>query len=204
MGTSNVANVLCVVDCQVDFAEGGSLAVAGGIACSERIVDFLDRRAPEYDLIIFTRDWHNPWPDLNGGHFAENPDFADSWPPHCQAGTEGADYLPVIEDWLAHARGLNIVEVKKGQGCPAYSGFEGTTDSGIFLAEAIKASVGNHYDLDVCGIAFDYCVKETALTAIIAQRVRVFTDLSVGISRHSEIVAAAEMAGTGIQLVESK
>ena len=73
---------LLVVDVQEDFCEGGSLAVEGGRAVAAGAAQVLGA----YDLVVASTDWHvDP-----GGHFSETPDFVDTWPVHCVAGTAGA------------------------------------------------------------------------------------------------------------------
>lgn len=214
------SDALIVVDVENDFCEGGSLAVDGGLRIAQAIRDFLDENASVYKKIIFTRDFHNPWPDTNGGHFSLTPDYLDSWPIHCQAGTWGSLYAPPIESWLAYATAysaqlpFSLYEVKKGQGAPHYSGYQGVTDDGKSMYDIL--SHDKIQTIDVCGIAFDHCVKATALDAAtpplggmgcfstsFQQHVRVLTDLTVGVSRHTELRAAAIMHGTGIQLIES-
>ena len=87
--TAPTARALVVVDVQNDFCEGGSLAVAGGAAVAASIAELL-AGDHGYDLVVATRDHHiDP-----GDHFSESPDFVDSWPPHCVAGTPGADFHP--------------------------------------------------------------------------------------------------------------
>lgn len=63
---------LICVDLQVDFCEGGAMGVKGGNAVAEAIRDLLrsPRRADQYDRVIFSRDWHDPFTD-NGGHFSQ-------------------------------------------------------------------------------------------------------------------------------------
>ena len=74
---------LIVVDVQNDFCEGGALAVAGGAATATAISAYL--RASAYDVVVATADWHNPLPDTNDGHFADEPDYVTTWPAHCVA-----------------------------------------------------------------------------------------------------------------------
>ncbi len=51
----------------------------------------------------------------------------------------------------------------KGEYAAAYSGFEGSDAAGDSLAEWLREHDAS--DVDVCGIATDYCVKATALDA---------------------------------------
>ena len=66
---------LIIVDVQNDFCEGGSLAVAGGAAVA-RSVSSLLASDHGYDHVVATKDYHiDPGP-----HFANEPDYAHSWP----------------------------------------------------------------------------------------------------------------------------
>ena len=52
-----------------------------------RITRFLASHAGDYEIVVASRDWHDADND-NGGHFASGePDFVDTWPAHCVAGT---------------------------------------------------------------------------------------------------------------------
>ncbi|MET0295892.1 MAG: isochorismatase family protein [Microbacterium sp.] len=190
-----MSKALFIVDVQNDFTEGGALGVNGGDAVAAAISRHLAAHAGEYAVIVASRDWHDGHND-NGGHFHPEPDFVDSWPVHCVSGTEGAEYDPGLEtDAVTH-------HVKKGQGQPAYSLFEGTTDDGVAVADLLDEH--GVVDVDVVGIATDYCVRASALDAIEhGRRVRVFTDLVAGVAPGSSEAALAELAHAGAELAES-
>ncbi|GAA2947317.1 bifunctional pyrazinamidase/nicotinamidase [Microbacterium luteolum] len=190
-----MSRALLIVDVQNDFTEGGALAVTGGDAVASAVSAFLADHASDYAVIIASRDWHHAEGD-NGGHFAEEPDFVDTWPVHCVAGTEGAEYDPLLAtDAVTH-------HVQKGQGVPAYSMFEGVADDGSTVG-AVLTDAGV-VTADVVGIATDHCVRATALDAIAhGVRVRVFTDLVAGVGAESSEAALAELAHAGAELVES-
>jgi nicotinamidase/pyrazinamidase len=191
-----MSKALFIVDVQNDFTEGGALGVTGGDAVAERISRYLEAHAGEYSLIVASRDWHDADND-NGGHFAAGePDFVDTWPPHCVSGTEGAEYDPGLDtSAVTH-------HVKKGQGKPAYSVFEGTTDAGQTVAELLDEH--GVVDVDIAGIATDYCVRASGLDAIEHGRhVRVFTDLTAGVAAESSDAALAELAHAGAELTAS-
>jgi nicotinamidase/pyrazinamidase len=191
-----MSKALFIVDVQNDFTEGGALGVAGGDAVAERITRYLAAHAGEYSLIVASRDWHDADND-NGGHFAAGePDFVDTWPPHCVGGTEGAEYDPGLDtSAVTH-------HVKKGQGKPAYSVFEGTTDAGQTVAELLDEH--GVIDVDIAGIATDYCVRASGLDAVEHGRhVRVFTDLIAGVAAESSDAALAELAHAGAELAPS-
>lgn len=188
-----MSRALFIVDVQNDFTEGGPLGVDGGDAVAEGISRYLADHADEYALIVASRDWHDATGD-NGGHFApENPDFVDTWPVHCVAETEGAQYDPGLNtESITH-------HVKKGQGKPAYSLFEGITDRG----ETASALLEEHgvLEVDLVGIATDYCVRASALHAIEqGRRVRILTDLVAGVAQESSEAALAELAYAGAVL----
>ncbi|WP_350351534.1 isochorismatase family protein [Microbacterium sp. A8/3-1] len=190
-----MSRALLIVDIQNDFTEGGALAVTGGDAVASAVSAFLADHASDYAVIIASRDWHHDEGD-NGGHFAEEPDFVDTWPVHCVAGTEGAEYDPLLAtDAVTH-------HVQKGQGVPAYSMFEGVADDGSTVGAVLTGA--GVVTADVVGIATDHCVRATALDAIAhGVRVRVFTDLVAGVGAESSEAALAELAHAGAELVES-
>jgi nicotinamidase/pyrazinamidase len=161
----NVKIALIVVDVQNDFCEGGSLPVEGGKEVAKRITDLLssDHR---YDLIVFTADWHDG-DNNNSGHFSDNPNYINTWPVHCVAGTEGALIAEPLRLWgLENLTGdqqfLNFF--LKGQGKPSYSGFEGKNFIGQSLDDFLKEN--DIVAVDIVGLAGDYCVKATGLDAV--------------------------------------
>ena len=86
-----MTRALIVVDVQNDFCEGGSLAVAGGAAVAAAITEHIT--AAGYDHVVATRDHHvEP-----GGHFAEHPDFLETWPAHCVVGTSGVELHEALD-----------------------------------------------------------------------------------------------------------
>jgi nicotinamidase/pyrazinamidase len=139
---------LIVVDVQNDFCEGGPLAVAGGAAVAAAISRHL--RTAAYDHVVATRDHHTD----PGAHFSDDPDFVDSWPPHCRTGTPGASFHPELD--------VAPIEVvfSKGEYTAAYSGFEGTEPVGVVrevratALDAVRAGFPTTVLLDLCaGVA---------------------------------------------------
>lgn len=192
-----MTRALFIVDVQNDFTEGGALGVAGGDAVAAGITAHLAAHAGDYAVIVASRDWHDPDSD-NGGHIAleGEPDFVDTWPVHCVAGTEGAEYDPGLDTSAV------TVHVIKGQGKPAYSLYEGTTDAG----ESVAALLSAHgvTEVDVAGIATDHCVRASALDAIEhGIHVRVLTGLVAGVTPESSEAALAELAHAGAELVDA-
>jgi len=190
---------LIVVDVQNDFCEGGSLPVPGGAEVAFKIGDLLhhwsrkDLKAPEYAVAVATRDHHiDP-----GSHFAApgtEPDYVDSWPVHCVVGTDGEAFHPNLDPQPFDAIFL------KGEHAAAYSGFEGRTTDGLPLADWLREH--GVTDVDVCGIATDYCVRATVLDAVREGfTVRLLTDLCTGVAQDSSATAVEEMRTAGAAVV---
>jgi nicotinamidase/pyrazinamidase len=183
-----MSSALVVVDVQNDFCEGGSLAVAGGEEVARRITGRLAQGG--FDHAVATRDHHiDP-----GEHFSDAPDFERSWPAHCVVGTDGAAFHPNLDPQPFDAIFL------KGEHQAAYSGFEGKTSDGVNLAAWLRAH--SVTDVDVCGIATDYCVRATALDA---RRegfsTRVLSGLVAGVAASSSAAALDELRAAGVALV---
>ncbi|MBX3116579.1 MAG: isochorismatase family protein [Cryobacterium sp.] len=193
-----MTRALFIIDVQNDFTEGGALGVDGGAAVAAGITEYLEANSSRYDQVFASRDWHDGDND-NGGHFAldAEPDFVSTWPVHCVAGTEGAEYHSALK--LAE----DTIHIRKGQGVPAYSIFEGTADDGSSVADKLQ-ELGID-SVDVVGIATDYCVRASALGAIEhGQEVTVLTDLIAGVAPESSEAALAELAHAGAKIAESK
>ncbi|WP_327097727.1 nicotinamidase [Nocardia vinacea] len=183
-----MSTALIIVDVQNDFCEGGSVPVTGGAALAERISRYL--HASDYAAITATRDYHiDP-----GAHFSDNPDFVDSWPPHCRIDTPGAEFHPNLDT-------APIDEVFfKGAYAAAYSGFQGATKDGTALADWLRTKGID--TVDVCGIATDHCVRATALDARTAGfDTRVLVNLSAGVSPASIERALGELQAAGVEIV---
>ena len=177
---------LVIVDVQNDFCEGGSLAVAGGAAVAKGITDHLREHRAEYELVAATRDDHvDP-----GAHFAAEPDYRDSWPVHCVAGTKGAELHPALD----HKDIDQIFD--KGRDTAAYSGFEARSSNGKLLGEVLH-EVGVE-EVDVAGIATDYCVRATVLHARKEGfKVRLLRELCAGVAPDTSEAAIREMEEAG-------
>ena len=192
-----VTRALFIIDVQNDFTEGGVLGVAGGAAVAAGITRYLAQHPHRYDQVFGSRDWHDADND-NGGHFAttDAPDFVTTWPVHCVAGSTGADYHPALNTSAV------TVGVRKGQGRPAYSIFEGVTDDGEPVAQILD-DLGVE-EIDVVGIATDYCVLASALGALaIGRTVRVLEDLVVGVAAASSALALEQLAAAGVRVERS-
>ena len=184
---------LLVVDIQNDFCEGGALGVAGGTRVAQGVSGYIAEHGSEYAVIVASRDWHDGDND-NGGHFArdgEEPNFVTTWPVHCVSGTQGAEYHPEL------TLPGETIHVKKGQGVPSYSMFEGLSDDGRTVEEILSQSGVNQ--VDVVGIATDHCVRASALDARHAGfEVQVLENLVAAVSPETEQTARREMSEAGV------
>jgi nicotinamidase/pyrazinamidase len=179
---------LIIVDVQNDFCEGGSLAVTGGSAVARGISELL-ASGPGYAHVVATKDFHiDP-----GEHFSESPDYAASWPRHCVAGTAGADFHPDFDP-----AGVEAVFMK-GHYSAAYSGFEGTDESGTTLTDWLRQRGVD--EVDVVGIATDYCVQATAADAAEAGfKTRVLRNLTAGVAPESTAKALEDLQAVGVEI----
>ncbi|TFV76623.1 isochorismatase family protein [Blastococcus sp. CT_GayMR20] len=181
-----MTRALIVVDVQNDFCEGGSLAVPGGAAVAAAITGHIP--AAGYDHVVATRDHHiEP-----GGHFAEHPDFLETWPAHCVVGTGGVELHEALD-----REPLEAV-FDKGEYAAAYSGFEGAAD-GVPLADWLGERGVDAVDL--VGIATDHCVRATALDAVgNGFATRVLLHLTAGVSEGTTDAALEQLRRAGVAL----
>ena len=181
---------LVIVDVQNDFCEGGSLAVAGGAAVAQAISGYLaGPNRVRYDYIVASQDFHiEP-----GSHFADEPDYYRTWPRHCVVGTQGAQFHPDLDT-------SEIAEIfRKGQYSAAYSGFEGASEAGETLTDWLHER--GVREIDVAGIATDYCVYATASDAAKAGlATAVLLNLTAGVATQTVTAALSSLRANGVTL----
>ena len=183
--TQTSKTALVVVDVQPTFMEGGGLPVPDG----EAVVEVINRLMSRFDYVITTQDWHiDP-----GEHISNKPNFVDKWPAHGLANTPEAEVHPDL-----HRAFINFY-VKKGQYGAAYSGFQGEIEDGRTLQELLwELGVERVF---VCGLATDYCIKETALDAKrFGFSTTVLLAATRGVSDQSTEDAIRQMDQAGIEL----
>lgn len=185
---------LIIVDMQNDFCDGGALPVPGAVAVARDISRFVGSTAGQarYAHVVATQDWHiDPGP-----HFSEHPDYATCWPPHCVAGSPGADFPPALRTGRIEA------VFKKGAYSAGYSGFDGVDDAGTTLGDWLhQHDVGA---VEVVGVATDHCVRRTAEDAIRAGfSTAVLPHLTAGLSADSTAAALVAMRNAGVAVVEA-
>lgn len=194
-----MTRALLIVDVQPDFCEAGALGVSGGNAVAAAIATRLATAAGDYSAIITTQDWHiDP-----GAHFSDNPNFVDSWPVHCVAGTSGAALHQDIAALAVDAR------FAKGRFTAAYSGFEARQlvphaaiedESGPLLEQWLRER--GITAVDIVGIATDHCVKATALDAVAAGfRTTVHAELTAAVSPHNLPTVFEQLRTAGVTVL---
>ncbi|WP_017610378.1 isochorismatase family protein [Nocardiopsis xinjiangensis] len=185
-----MSRALIIVDVQNDFCEGGSMGVSGGAATAAAVTEYTRTHAGAYDHVVATRDHHvDP-----GAHFSDEPDFVESWPPHCVVGTPGAEFHPGFDPGA-------VEEIfSKGRYSAAYSGFEGAAADG---STGLASWLHEHGvdEVDLVGIATDHCVRATALDAVgEGLRTRVLLGLTAGVARPTVDSALEELRAAGVAL----
>lgn len=147
MKTENSKKILVCIDCQNDFITG-SLAVPGAEDAMKRLANYIESHSQEYETIVITKDWH---PE-NHSSFQKNGGI---WPEHCVANSKGSEIYPELKSALDNVIfTTRIVEILKGENPDKeeYSAFETPIDD-LFKQKDIQ--------VDICGIAGDFCVKES-------------------------------------------
>ena len=186
--TTGAHDALIVVDVQADFCPGGALPVPDGDA----VIPVINRIAPFFGRWFYTRDWH-PSDHVS---FSPRPESGDMcWPPHAVQGTPGARWCKELE------MPMNAILVSKGDDAKheAYSGF----DTRQFdLAQFLKLRKVDR--VFVCGLALDYCVRETVLDARAAGfTVYLIEDAARGIAADTCARTLAELEAAGVMCLQS-
>jgi nicotinamidase/pyrazinamidase len=141
-------DALLVIDMQVDFLPGGALGVPNGHEVVAPINHLIELFTAQGLPVFASRDWHP------GGHCS----FADRggpWPPHCVAGSPGAEFAAE----LALPDDAIVISKADTADVDAYSAFAGTELSAQLRAREVVR-------VTVCGLATDYCVLNTVTDAL--------------------------------------
>jgi nicotinamidase/pyrazinamidase len=181
-------DVLIVVDMQNDFFNDvdGSLPVSG----AEKIINTVNKTMDLFDRVVATRDWH---PIDHCSFETQN----GPWPIHCVAGTFGAEYHPDF-----NSSKVNL-EVRKGfnKDVESYS----PNRNGILdLYRGFEYSFIKR--IFICGVALDYCVKETALEAVycgLPFEVYIISDACQGVTKETSESAMLYLQNNGVNIVNS-
>ena len=178
--------ILLIIDCQYDFLDGGKLGVNGSIEKVNNLIEYITQKGDEYEVIIATKDWHpisHCSFNINGG----------IWPIHCLQHSKGsAIYEPLLIALNSFSRHFEVLTKGINDDHEEYSIFKNDESS-----EKIKKLVENFgiTQIDVCGVALDYCVKDTlydAKRALPQVKVVLLKDFSPAIGNQDEILKEIE------------
>ncbi|MDG6929310.1 MAG: isochorismatase family protein [Nitrososphaerota archaeon] len=169
-----------VVDMQNDFMDGGALPVPGSLGVLPKVNEYVRAFSGRCLPVLFTRDWHPP----------DHISFASRggpWPPHCVRGTGGAGFHGLL-DVPAGATVISKAGERDGE---AYSAFQGTRAAETLRGLSVR-------ELYVCGVATDYCVRQTVNDAL-SEGFLVFLlmDAVKGIDDEGSKAAVDEMVRNG-------
>lgn len=200
---------LLLVDIQNGFCPGGNLPVPHG----DDIVPIANRLIEDggYDVIVASQDWH---PADHGSFASQHPgakpfDMGELsgqpqvlWPDHCVQDTADSEFHPDLN--------LDAVDYIQQKGdnpaVDSYSAFRDNDQAALTgLAGYLRAQQVS--ELDICGLATDFCVKFSALDAVDMLpdvRVRFIEDASRGIDPEGVKAAIREMRAAGIGIVSSQ
>ena len=189
---------LVVVDMQYDFIDG-SLACQNADNAISQTLKFIDKHTKgqegeEHEIldtfpILFTRDYHP----------ADHLSFAGqggTWPVHCVEGTHGAQIHEALSPYICE-------ELTFDKGCDKnkeqYSGFEGMNEAEQSLGEILELL--DTEDVYVCGIATEYCVKNTCKDLLKAGfKVRLLKNCLAYVNHEDHLKALEEMGAEGIRI----
>jgi nicotinamidase/pyrazinamidase len=203
-----MTKALLLIDIQNGFCPGGNLPVADGDA----VIPIANRLMQDggYDLIIASQDWH---PANHGSFASQHPgkkpfDMGElsgqpqvMWPDHCVQGTSDAEFHPALDV----SRIDHIQRKGENPAVDSYSAFRDNDKTALTgLSDYVKSKAVT--ELDVMGLATDYCVRFSALDAVDmlpGVKVRLIADGCRGIDPKGVEEALAAMAAVGVEIIDS-
>ncbi|KAA1182893.1 bifunctional nicotinamidase/pyrazinamidase [Rhizobium tropici] len=200
---------LLLIDIQNGFCPGGNLPVPDGdqvVPVANKLID-----SGKYDLIVASQDWH---PAGHGSFASSHPGKKPfeigtlsgkpqmMWPDHCVQNTKDAEFHPAF-----HLDAVDFIQ-QKGQN-PAVDSYSAFRDNDQAALTGLAAYLRDRgvTELDLCGLATDYCVKFSAIDAVEMLpdvTVRFIEDASRGIDPAGVKAAIDEMRARGVAMISSK
>ena len=200
----HATRALIVVDVQNDFCPNGALAVADG----DQIVLVINQMLGEFDVKVFTQDWHPAnHTSFASQHAGKSPfemttvSYGDQvlWPDHCVQGTSGAEFH---SDLNTDAADLIIRKGFRPE-IDSYSAFfenDQVTPTGLdgYLETRGVTSVV------LTGLATDFCVFYSAMDAVkLGYDVELALKACRGIDMDGSLGAAmTQMRDAGVKISE--
>lgn len=191
-------SALAVVDMLYDFIDGSLACQNAGNAVKSTLA-FIDAQTKgqggeDHEIldtfpILFIRD-HHP---TDHSSFKEQGGI---WPSHCVAGTRGGEIHQELAPYACE-------ELTFDKGCDKekeqYSGFEGVNNAGQPLSEVLELL--DTTDVYVCGIATEYCVRNTCEDLLKAGfKVHLLKECIAYVDHQGHLKAIEEMAAEGISI----
>lgn len=203
-----MTRALLLIDIQNGFCPGGNLPVPEG----DQVTPVANRLigSGRYDLVVASQDWH---PANHGSFASQHPGKRPfemgelsgkpqmMWPDHCIQGTADADFHPALD-----TAGIDHVQ-RKGEN-PAVDSYSAFRDNDRTALTGLAAYMKDRgvTEIDLMGLATDYCVKFSALDAVDmlpAVKVAFIEDGSRGIDPEGVKAAIAEMRAAGVEITDS-
>ena len=180
---------ILVVDCQYDFIDG-SLACGHSEEAVKNIIAFIN--ANPGARVFYSADWHS----LKHCSYVHN---GGTWPVHCQAKTHGAElhasFYSDIKDPAQRPNEKNIYYKGDDDSREEYSAFNARSKSG----RELNQDIGN--DVLVCGIASEFCVRESVIALMKSGRsVEVPADLLGWVSEENHHKNLKELSDMGVKV----
>lgn len=153
------------VDTQIDFIEpGGKLYVPGAELLKPVLLKLTQLAKRHSTKVVSTADFHFQ----ESKELSNTPDFQYTFPPHCMAGTSGADFIPETEpenalifDWNKIYTEANFADISKYRNI-------------VIRKDAFDVFNGNHYTerilyeispetVVVYGVTTNVCVNDAVI-----------------------------------------
>ncbi len=186
-------DLLWIVDAQKDFIDpDGKLTVDAPIRVRIIMKNVLSWAKKNKFAIGYSQDWH----EMSDEELSESPNFKQTFPEHCIAGTQGAELIPEISTTAI----LNdFFCIKK----TVFNVWDENHGGGKELKDFVEKN--NPENIYVMGVATDVCVKFAVLGFLENYKdknVYVIEDAVWGLSIDSSNNAIMEMKDKGAKLVK--
>ena len=189
---------LLIIDVQNDFLSNGSLAVPN----ANHIIPKINKLRKLYDVVVLSQDWHPPghvsFGSSHGAPLFTMMNGQMMWPDHCVQNTAGAKIHKDL-----NVKKSDII-IKKGTdlNIDAYSAFFDNNRKSQTKLHAKLSALGIR-SVDVCGLAYDYCVGSTALDAkSLGYTVRILKPATASVSKKSEDAMTNRLKAVGVMIAE--
>ena len=180
---------LLIIDTQNDFFEGGAMPIVNSLS----IIPKINRLRTNFDVVIFSKDWH---PENHCSFKGSGGNRT----PHCLQGTNGANIhagIDVKETDYIIPKGTKQLHDSNSAFYNSKHGNEQTNLDNILTKNNIKT-------LYICGLAIDCCVYSTILDAIKMRYKCVYIkDASAGINGDAIKRCEKHLKLIGVSIVDS-